>query len=221
VLLFNRAKMAATSTDMESKRKGYLDIQRYLQLSSPDSAWWPLGYDLYVELAKATAQKAISKEELSRRTIGRLRVLTTLDLAKDKQITLSEATPDVLKRLGQDTNKGIPVFESSIYKRYNAVSAGIDILGGPKVMAIFLTGDKAPPIIIQGKGLGAEKAELRVGMTVKDLLSKFKSEAVETNRSIDNPAVKYVFLPDLGLAIRAANDRIAEMVLVQIPRRGK
>ena len=86
------------------------------------------------------------------------------------------------------------------------------------MLAIFLTSDKAPPVYVQARGAGAKPQELRVGMSTRTLLTIWPIGRAKRVVSIV-PTVEYVFIPELGLGFRFADDRVIEIVLAQPPRK--
>ena len=81
------------------------------------------------------------------------------------------------------------------------------------------TSPKAPPVPLQQTGIGSEMRALKVGMseaTAKDLLKDQVADRML--RFIADTSVGYHFYPELGLAIRYDQQRVAEIVVVQVPR---
>lgn len=218
-LLYNEALVSAASLDPADKARAFIAFEEYLALASPDSAWWALAREQYEKLGMDLGRELLPAEKLSKRFGDNLwRVLTSIEASPGKLITLSDSTREVLKRLGRADRAGVPIFHRSKVKRYYAAAPGLDLLGGDKVLAIFLTSHQAPPVSVQGRGLGTMKHELRVGMPVKEFAAMVKDQPVE-NRYIDNPSVAYMFLPTMGLGIRTEDGRVSQIVLAQVPRK--
>ena len=97
---------------------------------------------------------------------------------------------------------------------------GIDLLAKDKVLAIFLTSKKAPPVILQQMGVAADAKELKVGMSeslAKDLLKDQRTE--RSLQHLADTKAAYHFYPLLGLGVRYDDGRIAEIAIAQVPRR--
>ena len=81
------------------------------------------------------------------------------------------------------------------------------------MLAIFLTSEQAPPVVVQAAGVAAKGRELRVGMSEEDAKELLKDQHAELSpRPIDDPEVEYVSYPALGLAIRSARQRVQQIV---------
>jgi tetratricopeptide (TPR) repeat protein len=218
-LLYDEAFLAAASPDKDDKSKAFRDLEKYLTLASPDSTWWALAYDRYDQLGKELGLERLSREKLTETSRGRLlRVVVSVEVAPGKRITLSDPTGKVLQLVGRDKSAGVPVYRRSKVKRYFEAAPGIDLLAGDKLLAVFLTSAKAPPVIVQARGQGTQKQALRIGMTRREFVVLLKDQPAE-KRYIDNPAIEYIFLPDLGLGVRFAEDRVSEIVVAPVPRK--
>jgi hypothetical protein len=182
-------------------------------------AWAIQKFKLDEALGKELGRERLAKRTLARRYGGKLlRIITSVEVAPGQLITLGDPTAKTLERLGRGGSAGVPVYQRSLVKRYNGAAPGLDLLGDHKVLAIFLTIDKAPPLVVQASGQGAKKQELRVGMSVRALGEILKGQPVE-KRFFDDPASAYVFFPDLGLGYRVDGERVSELVVTQVPRR--
>ncbi|MCI0682931.1 MAG: M48 family metalloprotease [Gemmataceae bacterium] len=217
-LLYNEALVLAGG-DREGQGKAFETLQVYLSFASPDSTWWPLAHEHYEKLGTALARKPAPRADLAKRVGGNvLRLVTSVEVAPGKLITVSDSTPKTLTRLGRARSVGIPIFHRSKVKRYFEVSPGVDLLAGEQVLAVFLTSDQAPRVTLQATGVGARKRDLRVGMPVGEFLEIIKSQPTE-RRFVDDPTITYLFVSDLGLGARLGPDRVEEMVLAVVPRK--
>jgi hypothetical protein len=87
-------------------------------------------------------------------------------------------------------------------------------------LAIFLTNAQAPPVAIQGSGTTPKARRLRVDMTEDEARDMLKDQRAELSpRPIDDPEVRYVSYPELGLALRFARPRVREIAIAQVPRK--
>ncbi|HYV39361.1 MAG TPA: tetratricopeptide repeat protein, partial [Gemmataceae bacterium] len=218
-LLYNEATLAA-SGDRDNQADAFMDFEDYLAMSSPDSAWWKLAGEQYDQLGRALGKKVAPSQELSKRFGNKfLRLVTSVELAPGKLVTLSDSTAKVLTLLGRENMAGIPVYHRSTIKRYNGVHPGMDVLGRDTILAVFLTSSDAPPVHVQPQGIGGAKVELRVGMAVDEFREALKNQPEQEGFMVVDPDLRYVFLPYLGLAYRVQRDRVAEIVLAQVARK--
>src|SRR5262249_30777938 len=207
--------------DRAKNLKVFTGLEKYLVLSSPDSAWWPLAYEKYEKLSKSVALPPLTKEKLRKRFEANiLRLLTSIKLADGTTVTLGESVEEALARLGDDKSVKTPVFPGAKILRIHFAERGLDILGKDKVLAVFLSGPKAPRLKIQNAGITGKAMELHVGMSEKEVNGILKDQRADLAlRSIDTTKTRYRFYPDLGLAVRFADGRVEELALAQIPRR--
>jgi tetratricopeptide (TPR) repeat protein len=217
-LLYNEALLDARSADKKSKHKACKGLESYLTLASPDSAWWPLAYDRYVKLAKETGQAARGREELTRRKApAPMRLLVSITHGRDT-ISLAQPTRDAVVHLGKGAVE-LPLFAGSKIIRWRSAERGIDLLAKDRVLAIFLTNAKAPPVILRARGPAAKGHELRVGMTEKEAEEILKDQHAEKGRqAIADANMEFFFYPELGLGVRYDNNRVQELAIARIPR---
>lgn len=217
-LLYNEAAVDAQSADKDSKLKAYEALTLYLKHASPDSAWWPLGYEHYVKLAKETGQPALNREKLAQGKKGaQRRLLVSITSGKDT-IHLAQPTKDATARLGKGAVEQ-PLFPGSRIARWRSAERGIDLLAKDRVLAIFLTNSKAPPVLLQGRGTGSKGSELHVGMSDRAAEDILKDQYAEKGRqAIADPNVEFFFYPNLGLGVRYENHVVKELAIAQVPR---
>jgi tetratricopeptide (TPR) repeat protein len=219
-LLYNEALLAADGADPEGKTIALRNLEQYLVRTSPDSTWWPLALDRYHQLGKELKRPPLSRETLARSFGGRLmRVVGSVEAVPGKFITLGDRTAKAFNLLGREPYAGVPIYRNARIKRYVDAAPGIDLLAGDRVLAVFITSERAPPVWVQARGIGSKKHALRVGMTIDKLLAILNDQPAE-ERSIDNPESKYIFLPDLGLGVQVTGDRVRQIAVVQVPRKG-
>ena len=135
-------------------------------------------------------------------------------------ITLSEPVKDAVDRLGKDAGEAMPLFPESKIVRWRYLDRGIDVLAKDKVLAIFLTNAKAPPVALQQVGVAGDVRELKIGMSESAAKEYLKDQRSERSlRFIADTKSAYHFYPLLGLGIRYEERRVAEIAIAQVPRR--
>ena len=110
-LLYNESLLvaASASASREIQTKAFAELQEYLEVSSPDSPWWKQAQEHFARLGKTLEKKVIPSDLLAKRFADEFyRVVTTLEVAQGKLVTLSDPTAKVLKQLGQEKNAGVP-----------------------------------------------------------------------------------------------------------------
>jgi len=219
-ILYNLAFAMARSAQAEEKGQACRMLETYLRRTSPDSSWWPIAYLQYAKLGKELDLKIQTRVNFYRKVKPQdLRVITSVSVGKDV-ITLSEPAKNVIDRLGKDAGEAMPLFPDSKIVRWRFLDRGVDLLAKDKVLAIFLTSKKAPPVNLQQLGVAGDVRQLKVGMSeaiAKDIL---KDQRTEGNlRYIADTKTAYHFYPQLGLGVRYDNARVAEIAIAQVPRR--
>ncbi|MFO0968648.1 MAG: M48 family metalloprotease [Gemmataceae bacterium] len=217
-LLFNQALVASEAKDADAKRAALKKWQRYLALAGQDSAWWPLAYDRYAKLARELGDKVTPAEEIVKLLGPAPTRLTTSVTSGANTVFLSEPIEQAVADLGKGEGVPQPLFPKSKFIRWRFASKGIDVLGKDKVLAIYLTSAKGPPIIVQAAGSSTKGRELRVGMKTKEVTDVLGDQPV-THGYLTDPDRRYRLYPLLGLALRFNDeDRIEEMALARVPR---
>jgi predicted Zn-dependent protease len=225
-LLYNEAVLAAGSADKHTRSGAFRNLEAYLNQAGPDSTWWTLAYEKYEQLGKDLGLKCQSQATLAQRSAGKLmRMVTSVEVAPGKVIKLGDQHSKATALLDWHKSDGVPIYPTAAIKRFSGAGPGLDLLahdnrlaGDYKILAIFLTSDKAPPLHVQAQGRGAKKLKLRVGMSRADFLAILKDQILEETY-VDNRAIRYVFFPRLGLGVRFAGERVSELVVAQVPRR--
>ena len=144
--------------------------------------------------------------------------MTSVTVGKEA-ISLAEPADLVVNRLGKDEGEAFPLYPDSKIVRWRFPERGIDLLAKDKILVIFLTSAKAPPVMLQQRGVGSDKSELKVGMSEEAAKYLLKGEHTDhMQRFIADTSVGYHFYPELGIAIRYDQKRVAEIAVAQLPR---
>jgi hypothetical protein len=212
-LAYNRALLLAAPGE---RREAVTLLAGYLQTATPASAWWPLAYERYAGLCRELKVPARGEKELSATNRAELRLVTSVSLGPSVAVALTDRVPDIR---GLGAGEAVPVVAGTRLVRVRYPEAHVEILAnGGEVLAICLREVGAPPVVLQGKGLGTARFTLQVGMSKADLERLLEDEDYDF-RQLDDPDVSYRFYPGLGVAVRLAKGRVMELVVAQIPRR--
>jgi tetratricopeptide (TPR) repeat protein len=217
-ILYNQTILDAGSGDATRKKVACSDLEQYLLGACPESAWWTLAHERYVQLAKECSITPRPRDELAKRKgPAALRLVTSVTVDKST-ISLAEPLQDAIDRLGKNGVKQ-PLFPDSKIMRWRFAEQGVDLLGKDRVVAIFLTNEKSPPVVIQAEGTATKAKSLKIGMAEKEVMELLKHQHADFSpRPIDDPGITYVSYPELGLAIRFARQTVLEIALAQVPR---
>lgn len=219
--LYNHSLVLQSSTKADERQLAFKNFRSLLSASGLSSMWWSLTHERYEKLGKELNLAVEPREKLVKQgAAGLPRPVIDVTIAPGKTITLADKTADVLTLFGVAGKTGIPVFKNARVYRYNGVAPGIDLIGGDRVATIFLTSSQAPPVFVQMSGLGSPKKELRVGMSMSEYKNAIQGLQYATAPwTIDDPSLRYVAFPALGLALRFADDRVYEIAILQVPEK--
>ena len=171
-------------------------IERYLQITSPASTWWPLAYERYAGLCKKLALPAKDEGELKRATHPRLRPLTEVEVGDGITLSLDEPMADVTGLLGE--GQAVPVVAGTDLVRRRYRRRGIDLLTTDRVLAIRLRGPESPVLRLRDAGLGGGAKLLRVGMTKPEARTDLGGPGLRFPRT-GYPRCQLPFLPRIGV----------------------
>lgn len=218
-ILYNQALIDAKSTSADDKKKAMKYLVTYLYRVHSDTAWWSLALDRYNQLAKELSlPEKTAKEVTKYQAPAMLRLQTSVTVGKET-VTLAEPLKDAVARLADKSAVAVPLFEGAKIVRWRFADQGVDLIGKDKILALFLTNDKAPPLVLRSVGVATKPVELRVGMAEKDALALLKDQRADHElRPIADRTTRYRFYPELGLAVRMDSGRLAEIVIAQVPR---
>jgi tetratricopeptide (TPR) repeat protein len=216
--LYNRGMSLAASSPGSNAEQAMRMIEAYLSTESAASAWWPIAYDRYKVIASQLSKPALSKDELQARSGYSFRQVFSVKTADGHMIQLSAPLDDLQISLG----KGNSTVIAPNLTRISYPQIGIDVVGDDSVVAIMLNSKDAPPVMLQEQGIGGKPVGLHIGMTLSELDSALKTQnaARYTYAGLFSEEERYRFYPDLGLAFRVGdNNRLREIVIVQVPRK--
>lgn len=215
-LCYNRGLLLAASPDETRRGDALPELERYLSTVSPASAWSILAYERYVKLCSELGVKAKDRKDFQGPTQAILRMAASVKVKPGLEVALSEPVSEVTKRLG--AGQRIPVVRGTKLVRLSYPDHGMELLVADRVLAIQLSGDKAPALPLRGIGLSSGTQSLRVGMSEQELDDAIRNQPFE-NRVLDKPGVEYRFYPHVGLGVRFHAGKVQEILVAQVPRR--
>jgi len=216
-LTYNRAIMLMAASDPNTRRTAVEQWERYLQSTSPASAWWGLAYERYEKLCRELKATPKSADELRKAAKENFRLVVSVPLESGETIDLGQPLEEELAALGEAVV--VPVLaRRGKLMRYRYEDLGIEILGVHDVLAVRLSSENSPELPLRGVGLTAGSKSLRVGMT-KDELEEVLGGQDFDFRELDDKETSYRFYRHLGLAVRIKGGKVVELVVAQIPQR--
>lgn len=215
---YSEALALAASPDVKKKASAVELLEKYLTSISPASAWWPIAYQEYVELAKAAGTAAKSQDDFKKPSVQDWRSVTSVDVSDSRVIGLSSLLDDVVTQFGKP-DVSTPVVEGTDIKRLRYNDLAISLLGSRDVLAIFLDDEASPNINIRRPRTAGESETISVGMSRKELEALIGDEWEVEFASIDDPDHVYHLYRKLGIAVRFEDNRVDELVVVSVPRK--
>lgn len=215
-LRFNQARTLTANTEREKQETALKLFEEYLNGMTAASSWWPIAYDDYVVLAKASGVKPKAKSEFRKPGIKDWRPVTAVKLADGKVIGLSQSLKQLIDDLGP-ADVEIPVVEGTNLKYYKYKDLGITVLATREVLAVILDGKAAPAITVRRPGLGGESIKVSLGMPSADIRKQFGDDwDVELAHLFDVNEYHQLYR-DLGLAVQYENGVVKELVVAVVP----
>ena len=215
-LAYNRALLLAQSPDGQRQRLAIGELENYLRQTGSSLAWWQLAYQRYASLCKQSGAMPKTESALLSQTTVRFRPVATLDLSK-AQIALGQSLAEAKGQLGAASSSS-PVVRGTNLVRLDYPNEGIKVIGTDEVLAIILSGGKAPALSVREMGLGTKSVELKVGMTNAEL-DRLLGDSDYDFRQLVDPDLNYRFYSDLGIAVLSQGGKITELVISQVPKR--
>lgn len=215
-ILYNRAQLLLQTGNAAQKREAAKALNAFLKLASPASIWWKLGLDSYNSLCGETGLKCETEQQIRASAKQVFRPLPPVEVAGGMRVQLGDAIEDIQKRLGEV--KSVPVARGTDLRRMSYTKYGIDVIGDQNVVAISLNSATSPALTLQYAGPGGQTKAVRVGMMLQQVTQVLGPMPYTT--TVFSAAIPYKFYPQVGLAARVVGGRVAEWLVVMLPRRG-
>ena len=213
-ILYNYAQELLQSGTENQKRDASDALYKYLKIASPASIWWRLGLNSYSKLCGEFGMTCETEQQIRAGATQEFRPLPPVEVRQGIQIQLGDSIEEVRKRLGSTTS--IPIVREVALNRYRYPKLGIDVIGTDQVIAVSLNSPIAPALKLQTQGPGGQTRTLRVGMTQPQVAQVLGPTAFAA--TVFNEATDYRFYPQVGLAARFVQGRVAEWLVVILPR---
>jgi hypothetical protein len=212
---FTRASALAGGTSEADRRTALALFEEYLAAMSPASAWWPLAYERYADTAQALNVTPKPQEELAKRRQNQWRVVSEINLSGDALLGISDPAAEALELLGP-ADSTTPVVDANLnLLEYGA--QGLSVLMGREVIAIVLNSPESPRVELRRPGLGAQPAQIYVGMPRKELEALLGDEWVSQRASVLDAGEKHYLYEDVGVAVQFADGAVSEIIIAQAP----
>lgn len=215
-LVYNRALLLAQSPDGQRQKLAIAELESYLRQTGPSLAWWQLAYQRYASLCKQSGTAPKPQNVLLTESSVKFRPVASLEFGKDR-VALGERLTEAKQALGTASSSS-PAVRGTNLLQIDYPGQGIKLLGTEEVLAITLSGEKAPALNIREMGLSTKPVQLRVGMSVAEL-DQIVGDADYDFRQLLDPDLNYRFYSDLGIAVLMQNSKVVELVISQVPKR--
>ena len=212
-LTYNHALLLARSVGAEEKRMAAAETENYLRWTSAASAWRRLAYERYLTLCRETGMAPKADAEMETASV-RFRPVAGIE-ADGVRVTLGESMTEAARRLGSSASESQA---APGVTQADFTAMGIRLIGTQEVLAIALSGPRAPALTLREMGIASGRSELRAGMTVTEL-DRVMGDAEYDLRRLVDPEVRYRFYPDVGVAALVRKGRVEQLVVSQAARR--
>lgn len=213
---FTRASALAGGASEADRRTALALFEQYLASMSPASAWWPLAYERYADTARALSVTPKPQEELAKRRQNQWRVVTSISLAGDASLGISDPAPEALELLGP-ADATTPVVDGGSLNMLDYAGRGLSVLMGREVIAIVLNSPESPRVELRRPGLGAQPAQIYVGMPRKEVEALLGDEWVSQRASVIDAGEKHHLYEDVGVAVKFVDGVVSEIIIAQTP----
>jgi hypothetical protein len=128
--------------------------------------------------------------------------------------------PDLQAQLGEAA-AAIPAIPGTRMKRFLYPEHGVTLLGIKEVVAIFLTSEDSPALLLRRTGLASEVFQLRVGMSKEEFEQILGADHLfgtidAVMAGNDNPDSLYRFYHEVGLAVKFRGGKVVELVVAPL-----
>lgn len=210
---FNEGWLQTEPAAVGGQGEGAAKLEQWLAKATPASAWWPLAYDRYERASTAAGKTPTAAATLRRRTAPAFRPVAGVTLAGGLAVTLSEPIAGVRTRLGRAVETPAVAGSNVLWIAY--LDRGITVLAGSEVLAVSISGVKAPPLTLRPTTLGAPPVVIKVGMLFEQV-SAVIGEDFEMKRLQDD-APAYRYYRQLGLGVRVKAGVAEEFFIAPLP----
>lgn len=216
---FHEAVLLSNGGTPDQERRARVLFRDYLTSQWPGSAWWAPAYERYAEVSRRLGEPVEPAEALRAASPGaRLTPATSVSLPGGGEVELNQPIEGVERVLGPGRVRvAIP---GTNIRGLAYPDAGVALLAGDRVLAIFPTSPSVP--VVAGAPDGDE-IRLTVGMSEAALRESMGEDLYEYGYDLGAIAggALYRYYRDLGVALRVDRDsgRVAELVVAQVPRR--
>lgn len=211
-IVYNSALRLASSSRDQDQRGALRGIEGYLNSSSPASAWWDLAYEHYSQLCARLNIQPKTSNSFKSSSPQRFRQVISLNVGKGA-VTLGESVREVKTLLG--AGEISPAIPNTNLMLIRYPTEGLELIANDRVLAIILTTSQHT-VPVREEGLGTAPNMVKVGMQMSDVVKALGS--YDVNWILD-PEEPLWFYAQPGLAVKAAQGLVTEIVLVQAPRK--
>lgn len=213
---YTQARSLAVSNIPADRSSALKLFETYLQTMNRASSWWPVAYSEYKDLASKLSQTPKAISEFAKPSIEDWRPVTSIEFSEGKIIGLGQVENQIKEEIGE-ADTVVPVIAGTNIKRSMYNDHGVTILSSREVLAIFLSSEASPKIKLIRTGLGGETVLLSVGMDRADLEAALGDEWSVELVSIVNPNNAYQFYRQVGIAVQYDQQKVKELVIVNVP----
>ncbi|MFO0917881.1 MAG: hypothetical protein U0872_06140 [Planctomycetaceae bacterium] len=214
-ILYSTAARRAASADAQERKLAARELEEYLTDTNPSVTWWNLAFERYQELCQSEKLEGKSKDVLAKRVNLHFRPVVGLTLANGMFVTLNDPLEDLTKALGQGNI--IPLVKRASVHRRIYYDQGVEFICSDRVIGIRLREANSPALTLTTSGPGGKTLDVRIGMTLNELLEKLGGDGAWKKRYGTQEGLVYHYFDLLGFGVRVNDaDKITEILVAQL-----
>ena len=130
-------------------------------------------------------------------------------------VTLNDPLEDLTKALGQ--GNVIPLVKRASVHRRIYYDQGVEFICSDRIIGIRLREANSPALTLTTSGPGGKTLDVRIGMTLNELLEKLGGDGAWKKRYGTQQGLVYHYFDLLGFGVRVNDaDKITEILVAQL-----
>ena len=205
-LRFNRAALETNDKPAAGGR-----YKQYLAQTPQSCPWWAVTYERYQALCQDTGREPKPETDLAKSAPRREQLVVALRTGGT--VHVGQQVADALAALGEPTSEALHPVSSVRVLRFE--KHGVELIADEdEVFAVVIVSAKGPVVPVREAGPNGKKlGELKVGMTRAEVEAMSGGKRFVA-RPYSDPAVKYAYYEDMGVAVKYDKDGVVVAIIV-------
>lgn len=201
----------AAALGAEDKPAAVGRYEQYLAQTPRSCPWWPVAYERYQALCQDTGREPKPETDLAKSAPRREQLVVALPTGGT--VHVGQQVADALAALGEPTSEARHPVSSVRVLRFE--KHGVELIADEdEVFAVVIVSAKGPVVPVREAGPNGKKlGELKVGMTRAEVEAMPGGKRFVA-RPYSDPAVKYAYYEDMGVAVKYDKDGVVVALIV-------